>query len=122
MPAQERIQKWADKKQVAIFESIKELVDMPTAITDAKSMRKSMGLQKSHITGVEPSITDVVSKTATVTSTTDSAYIIPDTNVFIHSLACIKNVIEKGKVISYDFMILQTIIEQLSTNGNSVVG
>lgn len=100
-PAQERLQKWADKNKTAMFESIKELVDMPTSSLDAKNHRNLIGMQKSHVTGLEPSITHVVGKTATVTNMADIAFIIPDTNVFLHSLACIKMVIEKGWFIKY---------------------
>lgn len=94
-PAQDRLQKFADENKVVMLESLKELVDVPI-ISDAKNHRKSIGMQKSHVTGIEPSITKVVSKSVTVNNTTDSAYIIPDTNVFLHSLACIKSVVGKG--------------------------
>lgn len=106
-PAQDRLQKWADNYKTTMFESIKDLVDMPTGSLDAKNPGKLIGMQKSHVTGIEPSITQVVGKTATVTNMADSAFIIPDTNVFLHSLACIKMVIEKGWFIKYSHILKQ---------------
>lgn len=94
-PAQDRLQKLVDKNKTAVLESLKELVDVPI-ISESKNHRQSIGMQKSHVTGIEPSITNVVSKTVTMNNANDSAYIIPDTNVFLHSLACIKSVVEKG--------------------------
>lgn len=97
-PAQDRLQKLVDKNKAALFESLKELVDVDMIVSDPKSHRKSIGIQKSHVTGTEPSIIDIVDKNGSIVSggTMDAAYIIPDTNVFLNSLACIKNVIEKG--------------------------
>lgn len=77
-----------------MLESLKESVDAPI-FSDGKNHLKSIGIQKSHVTGVEPSITKVVSKSVPV-SNTDAAYIIPDTNFFRRSLACIKYVVGKG--------------------------
>lgn len=83
-------------------------VDVDMIVLDSKSQRKSIGIQKSHVTGTEPSIIDVMNKSGTVNGckidvTTAAAataavavYIIPDTNVFLNSLACIKNVIDRG--------------------------
>lgn len=113
-PAQDRLrhlQKFVDdKNKAALFESLKEVADVDMLVSDSKGHRKSIGIQKSHITGTEPSIIDIVGKTATgngrtidaaaTTSAADAvAYIIPDTNVFLNSLACIKNVIDRGKFI-----------------------
>lgn len=110
-----------NKNKAALVESWNELVDadVDMIVPDSKSQRKSIGIQKSHVTGTEPSIIDIMNKSGTVneckldvttgaaTDTTASAaaavavtapaaYIIPDTNVFLNSLACIKNVIDRG--------------------------
>lgn len=111
-PAQDRLQKLVDKNKAAVFESLKELVDGDMFVCDSKGHRKSIGIPKSHITGAEPSIIDIVGKSvgngnghridatvAPAAATDASAYIIPDTNVFLNSLACIKNVIDRGKLV-----------------------
>ena len=93
-----------DKNKVAVFESLKELADVDMIVSDSKSNRKSIGIQKSHVTGTEPSIIDIVDKTGSLNgckmdaaaAAAATAYIIPDTNVFLNSLACIKNVIDRG--------------------------
>lgn len=89
---------------------------MIVSVDSSKSQRKSIGIQKSHVTGEEPSIIDIMNKSGTVNGckidvnarpaaapsaaaaavTAADAYIIPDTNVFLNSLACIKNVIDRG--------------------------
>lgn len=81
-------------------------VDVDMIVSDSKSQRKSIGIQKSHVTGTEPSIIDVLNKSGTLNgceidvttaaTAAAAAYIIPDTNVFLNSLACIKNVIDRG--------------------------
>lgn len=104
-PAQDRLQKLVDKNKAALFESLKEYVDVDMIVSNSKGHRKSIGIQKSHVTGTEPSIIDIVGKTGTgnghtIDAVADAAtYIIPDTNVFLNSLACIKNVIDRGKFI-----------------------
>lgn len=102
-PAQDRLQKFIDKNKVAVFESLKQLTDIDTLVSDPTSHRKSIGIQKSHITGAEPSIIDIVDKNGSLNGyklddgVADTvAYIIPDTNVFLNSLACIKSVIDNG--------------------------
>lgn len=112
-PAQDRLQKLMDKNKAvrnSVFESLKELADVDDdvdmIVSDSKSHRKSIGIQKSHVTGAEPSIIDIVDKNgstangckidAAAADADAAAYIIPDTNVFLNSLACIKSVIEKG--------------------------
>lgn len=110
-PAQDRLQKLVTKNKAALMGSlVNELVnvDVDMIVLDSKSQRKSIGIQKSHVTGTEPSIIDVMNKSGTVNGckidvTTAAAataaaavYIIPDTNVFLNSLACIKNVIDRG--------------------------
>lgn len=77
--------------------SLNELVDMEFAVAGPNNQRKSFGIQKSHVTGKDQSITDVISKSGSMNNMMDAAYIIPDTNVFLNSLACIKSVIEKGQ-------------------------
>lgn len=96
-----------DKNKAAVFESLKKLANDDMIVYDPKSHRKSIGIQKSHITGVEPSIIDIVDKNGSMNGcNVDAAaaaddddtvaYIVPDTNVFLNSLACIKTVIDKG--------------------------
>lgn len=116
-PAQDRLQKLVNKNKAAfsgIVGSLNELVDVDVdmIVSNSKSQRKSIGIQKSHVTGTEPSIIDIMNRSgtengckidvttaaaaATATAATAAAYIIPDTNVFLNSLACIKNVIDRG--------------------------
>lgn len=109
-PAQDRLQKLVDKNKAALVESLKEFAEGDMIVSDSKSQRKSIGIQKSHVTGAEPSIIDIVNKsgckidvnagpvaaTAAGAAAAATAYIIPDTNVFLNSLACIKNVIDRG--------------------------
>lgn len=101
-PAQDRLQKLVDKNRAALVESLNELIDTDMIVSDPKSHRKSIGLHKSHVTGAETSIIDIVDKNgsmngAKIDGDADTvAYIVPDTNVFLNSLACIKSVIDKG--------------------------
>lgn len=105
-PAQDRLQKLVDANKAALVESLKELAEGDTIVSNSKSQRKSIGIQKSHVTGAEPSIIDIVNKSGCKIDVTArpvaaataaaAAYIIPDTNIFLNSLACIKNVIDRG--------------------------
>lgn len=56
------LQRLANKDERAMLDSLKELVDAPI-ISDGKNHLKSIGVQKSYVTGIVPSITKIISKT-----------------------------------------------------------
>lgn len=99
-PAQDRLQRFVDKIKTTLFESSKKLADVEMIASESKNQRKSIGIPKAHEPVVEPSFIDIVDKTRITNGCTidaaTTAYIIPDTNVFMNSLACIKNVIDGG--------------------------